>query len=58
MQAGIRTNLIYDDNILFSTNRKVFNAQSGKEEVVMQPRVQLQEVFSLNFAYTFGVFKK
>ena len=58
MQAGIRTNLIYDDNILFSTNRKVFNPQSGKEEVVMQPRVQLQEVFSLNFAYTFGVFKK
>ena len=58
MQAGIRTTLIYDDNILFSTNRKVFNAQSGKEEVVMQPRVQLQEVFSLNFAYTFGVFKK
>ena len=57
MQAGIRTNLIYDDNILFATDRTFINAE-GKEEVIMQPRVQLQEVFSLNFAYTFGVFKK
>lgn len=57
MQAGIRTNLIYDDNILFATDRKFINTK-GEEEVIMQPRVQLQEVFSLNFAYTFGVFKK
>ena len=57
MQAGIRTNLIYDDNILFATDRTFINA-AGEEEVIMQPRVQLQEVFSLNFAYTFGVFKK
>ena len=58
MQTGIRTNLIYDDNILFTTNRKIINPETGLEEAVMQPRVQLQEVFSINFAYTFGVFKK
>ena len=58
MQAGIRTNLIYDDNILFTSNRTFLNEETGKIENVMQPRVQLQEVFSLNFAYTFGVFKK
>ena len=58
MQAGIRTNLIYDDNILFSSKKTFLNEETGKVENVMQPRVQLQEVFSLNFAYTFGVFKK
>jgi hypothetical protein len=58
MQTGIRTNLIYDDNILFTSNRKFFNEKTGEMENVMQPRVQLQEVFSINFAYTFGVFKK
>ena len=45
--AGIRTNLIYDDNILI-TNKE------GKAS----PRVQFQEVFSINFEYTFGTFKK
>ena len=58
LQTGIRTNLIYDDNILFSTDRTTINKDTGKEEKIMQPRVQLQEVFSINFAYTFGVFKK
>ena len=57
MQAGIRTNLLYDDNILFTSNRTTIN-EDGEEVHIMQPRVQLQEVFSLNFAYTFGVFKK
>ena len=58
MQTGIRTNLIYDDNILFTSNRMRLNEKTGEMENVMQPRVQLQEVFSINFAYTFGVFKK
>ena len=57
MQAGIRTNLIYDDNILFNSGRTYID-EEGKTVAIMQPRVQLQEVFSLNFAYTFGVFKK
>ena len=57
MQAGIRTNLIYDDNILFNSG-KTYIDEEGKTVAIMQPRVQLQEVFSLNFAYTFGVFKK
>ncbi len=47
LQTGLRTNLIYDDNILITD--KDGNAA---------PRVQFKEVFSVNFAYTFGVFKK
>ena len=47
LQTGLRTNLIYDDNILI-TNKEGHAA----------PRVQFKEVFSVNFAYTFGVFKK
>lgn len=46
-QTGLRTNLIYDDNVLI-TNKDGHSA----------PRVQFQEVFSVNFAYTFGEFKK
>lgn len=46
-QTGLRTNLIYDDNILI-TNKDGHAA----------PRVQFKEVFSVNFAYTFGMFKK
>lgn len=47
LQTGLRTNLIYDDNILI-TNKEGHAA----------PRVQFKEVFSVNFAYTFGMFKK
>ena len=46
-QTGLRTNLIYDDNVLI-TNKDCHAA----------PRVQFKEVFSVNFAYTFGMFKK
>ena len=46
-QTGLRTNLIYDDNILI-TDKDGHSA----------PRVQFKEVFSVNFAYTFGMFKK
>lgn len=46
-RAGIRTNLIYDDKILIA-------GKDGKE----YPRVQFREIFSLNFAYTLGMFKK
>ena len=53
MQTGIRTNLLYDDNILIASNRV-----NELGETIMVKRVQLQEVFSVNFAYTFGVFKK
>lgn len=47
LQTGLKTNLIYDDNILIT----------GKDGIAA-PRVQFKEVFSVNFAYTFGVFKK
>ena len=47
LQTGLRTNLIYDDNVLI-TNKDGHAA----------PRVQVKEVFSVNFAYTFGMFKK
>ena len=56
-QTGIRTNLIYDPNILFVTGRKTLN-EKGEEVDVMVQRVQLQEVFSVTFTYTFGMFKK
>lgn len=47
LQTGLRTNLIYDDNILITD-----------KDGHAAPRVQFKEVFSVNFAYTFGVFKK
>lgn len=47
LQTGLRTNLIYDDNILITD--KEGNAA---------PRVQFKEVFSVTFTYTFGMFKK
>ena len=47
LQTGLRTNLIYDDNILITD-----------EDGHAAPRVQFKEVFSVNFAYTFGVLKK
>lgn len=53
LQAGIRTNMIYDDNILIASKRL-----NEKDEPIMVKRVQFQEVFSVNFAYTFGEFKK
>lgn len=53
LQTGIRTNLIYDDNILIASNRL---DEEGK--TIMVKRVQFQEVFSITFTYTFGMFKK
>lgn len=53
LQTGIRTNLIYDDNVLIATGKVDKN-----DEPIMTRKVQLQEVFSINFAYTFGMFKK
>lgn len=47
LKASFRTNLIYDDNILIAN-------KAGHE----CPRVQFKEVFSLNFSYTIGSFKK
>lgn len=45
--TSLRTNLIYDDNILIAN-------KDGE----MAPRVQFQEVLSLTFTYTFGEFVK
>ena len=47
LKASFRTNMIYDDNILIAS-------KTGHE----CPRVQFKEVFSLNFSYTIGSFKK
>lgn len=47
LKTSIRTNLVYDNNILIAD-------KYGHEA----PRVQFKEVFSLSFAYTFGEFKK
>lgn len=47
LKSSIRTNLVYDDNILIAD-------KSGYEA----PRIQFKEVFSLSFSYTFGEFKK
>lgn len=46
-QAGLRTNLIYDDDILIT----------GKDGIGRK-RVQFKEVASVKFAYTIGNFKK
>lgn len=47
LTATVRTNLIYDDNILISD-------RYGR----MYPRIQFKEIFSLSFTYTFGNYKK
>ena len=46
-KAALRTNLIYNDRVKITS-------KSGREVA----RVQFKEVFSLNFSYTFGDFKK
>jgi len=43
----IKTNLIYDDEILIAN-----------KEGVLAPRLQFKEMFSVGFSYTFGEFKK
>lgn len=47
LTTSFRTNLIYDDNILIDDG-------AGN----MAPRIQFKEILSVNFAYTFGQFKK
>lgn len=47
LKTSLRTNLIYDDNIMIAD-------KDGNEG----PRVQFKEVLSVSFAYTFGAFKK
>lgn len=47
LAAAIRTNLIYDKNILIAD-------KAGN----LAPRVQFKENFSLNFTYTFGNYQK
>ena len=46
--ANIRTNLIYDENILIKDKK-------GENP---KPRVQFKEAFNLSFTYTFGNYKK
>ncbi len=45
--TSLKTNLIYDDNILIAD-----------KDGHLAPRVQFQEMFSLSFSYTFGEFVK
>lgn len=45
--ANLRTNLIYDENILIE-------GKDGESK----PRVQFKEAFNLSFTYTFGNYKK
>lgn len=45
--ANIRTNLIYDDNILIAD-----------KDGVLDKRVQFKEILSIGFSYTFGQIKK
>ncbi len=45
--ANIKTNLVYDDNILIEDSKGV-----------VAPRVQFKEIFSFGFSYAFGDFKK
>ncbi len=47
LQTGIRTNLIYDDNVLIAN-----------KDGMLSRRIQLQEVLSVTFVYTWGAFKK
>lgn len=53
LTTGIRTHLIYDDNVLIATDRV-----NKEGETIMTKKVQFQEVFSVSFTYTFGMFKK
>lgn len=48
--ANLRTNLIYDENILF--------ADIKNPEAPAKARVQFKEAFSLSFTYTFGNYQK
>lgn len=47
LKSSIRTNLIYDDDVMIAN-------KNGHECA----RIQFKEVFSISFAYTFGEFKK
>ena len=47
LNTSLRTNLIYDEDILITDSKGV-----------VAPRIQFKEIFSINFAYTFGEFKK
>lgn len=48
--ANLRTNLIYDENILF--------ADPDDPDAPGKPKVQFKEAFSLSFTYTFGNYQK
>ena len=45
--TNIRTNLIYDDDILIADSNGA-----------LAPRIQFKEILSVGFQYTFGEFKK
>ncbi|MEN6619660.1 MAG: DUF3078 domain-containing protein [Rikenellaceae bacterium] len=45
--TNIRTNLIYDDDVLIADN-----------DGDLSPRIQFKEILSVGFSYTFGEFKK
>ena len=45
--TNIKTNLIYDDDILIEDSKGV-----------AAPRIQFKEIFTFGFSYTFGEFKK
>lgn len=47
LSANLRTNLIYDENIMIADD-------NGNK----LPRVQFKEIFSLSFTYTFGNYQK
>jgi hypothetical protein len=49
--ANLRTNLIYDENILFKDNQ-------NDPDDPGRPKVQFKEAFSLSFTYTFGNYQK
>jgi hypothetical protein len=48
--ANLRTNLIYDENVLF--------ADPDDPTAPGKPKVQFKEAFSLSFTYTFGNYQK
>lgn len=48
--ANLRTNLIYDENVLF--------ADPDDPTAPAKPKVQFKEAFSLSFTYTFGNYQK
>ena len=50
--ANLRTNLIYDENILFKDENSTDPDDPGK------PKVQFKEAFSLSFTYTFGNYQQ